>query len=73
MSNYVSPYGFDPATDALLDVVAERQGITADEIADKLHENNDRLYDEIDLYFWDQHGGPAVDYLEDLLYPQVES
>lgn len=78
--NYESPYGFGPAIDALLDVVADRQGITVDELADTIHgdcapdhsEASD-TFNWIDVHFWDQYVGPAVDALEDLIFPEVKS
>ncbi len=78
--NYVSPYGFGTAIDALLDVVAKRHDLLADDLADILHKNRpsdrtegDGVYDWIDLYFWDQYAGPAVDALDERIFPQDES
>lgn len=82
--NYVSPYGFGGVTDAVLDCVAERHGITAGELADRIHRNaaipeatndpalgkGDGIYDWIDLYSWDTVLGPAIDEFDKRIFPE---
>ena len=71
--DYHSPYGFGPAIDGLLDVVADRRDLSPDELSEIIHRNNDQVYDWIDLEFWDRFVGPAVDALEDRAFPNDPS
>lgn len=77
MSNYQSPYGFGPATDAILDVIADRRGMSIDELSAHIHRNKPTvvtgstgIYDWLDLSAWDRVIGPAIDILEDVIFPR---
>jgi len=76
MSNYVSPYGFDPVIDMMLDCIAERHGMTVDELAERIHKNAPMpdpyasadsvpsgygIYDWLEEDAWDDVIGPAID------------
>ena len=79
MSNYISPYGFGGVTDAVLDCVADRHGLTADQLAEIIHKNapahdedGDGIYDWIDLHSWDTVLGPAVDEFDNRFFGEPE-
>lgn len=66
MTNYQSPYGMGPATDALLDAVADRRGLTPDELNDEISEE---VRHWLDCFSWAEEIGPVVDALEDRIFP----
>ena len=69
--NYVSPYGFGPLTDAVLDTIADRHSMNAQELAvalERLPEDvTEALAHRITVYWWDDYMGVAVDKMDDLL------
>lgn len=65
--NYQSPYGFGPVTDAMLDAVAERHGLTPDELADKI---TPEFTDWVESEGWDTVMGPAVDEFDNRLFTE---
>ena len=85
--NYFSPYGFGPVTDAVIDCIADRRSMSTSEMEDHLGavreaqqtRYDDGTYDEaeidvkIEMGWWESHMGPAVDALEDLLFPPKDS
>lgn len=80
--NYVSPYGFGPVIDMMLDCVAERHGMTVDELAERIHKNaptydpyasrdsapSQGIYDWLDTDAWDDVIGPAIDRIDDHIF-----
>lgn len=78
MSSYVSPYGFAPIVDAMLDVIADRRDMDIHDLADLIHRNaptsdvlrGEGIYDWLDLYAWDQLIGPAIDTIERRIFPE---
>lgn len=74
--NYVSPYGFGPVTDAVLDCIVERRDMTVGQMEDVLGEARESLTgldidSHIEQEWWETHMGPAVDALEDMLSPYL--
>lgn len=69
MDNYHSPYDLGYALDALLDVIADRHDMTPDELSDHIHKNRNGIYDWLDLEAWDEIIGPALDRLDDRIFP----
>ena len=71
MSNYQSPYGFGPVTDAVIDCVADRHGLKPQDIAnalDALSEAERERFDyQAEESWWATWQGPAVDAMETLL------
>jgi hypothetical protein len=88
VSNYTSPYGFGPLTDAVLDAVADRHDASVDEIGERLERRltrdddryasadsvlTDTVRDWIERNGWDEILGPAVDQFDDKLFPEEAS
>lgn len=69
--NYISPYGFGPITDAVLDAIADRRDLTTDKLVVLLERLPEEVTEElgrrIDDDWWRYAMGPAVDRLEDIL------
>ena len=61
MSHYVSPYGYGPVLDSILDCIADRHDLTADQLNDRIG-GAARFY--LDHYAWDEIG-PVVDHIQD--------
>lgn len=60
---YVSPYGYGPITDSVLDCIADRLNI---DDSDAIVEAINRAEWDIDAW-WTDHMGPAIDALEDAI------
>jgi|GEM_PF-5156259 len=69
--NYVSPYGFGPVTDAVIDLVAAHYDLTAQVMVDALAALDQSKHEELEYrigdHWWASHMGPAVDAMADLL------
>jgi hypothetical protein len=69
--NYVSPYGFGPVTDAVLDLIAYRHDMKPDELAVALErlpeDTTSELDGRIDNEWWRDYMGVAADKMDDLL------
>lgn len=69
--NYQSPYGFGVVTDAVIDCIADRRGVTSQEFADRFErlteEQREELQTRVDFAWWQDYMGYAVDKMEDLL------
>ena len=77
--NYVSPYGFSPMIDAVIDTIAERRDMTTYAIEGEIEyrrgltlteDGESTELDEMIIPAWyDRFMGPAIDALELLLFP----
>ena len=73
--NYVSPYGFGPVMDAVLDCVADRNDMGANVLAVALERLPEDTTEELNGRIeqaWMTHFGPAVDKIEALLSEYID-
>ena len=61
--DYVSPYGYGPVTDAVLDCIADRHNIDDPEA---IVEAINRIEWDVDTW-WTDHMGPAIDAIDDAI------
>lgn len=73
--NYVSPYGFGPVMDSLLDCVADRHDRGYTYLAVSMERLPEDVTEELNMRIeglWTTNVGPAVDALDDLLSEYVD-
>ena len=72
MDAYVSPYGFSPVTDSIIDSIGDSYEVDILNLLDGLtEEQRENLGYRIDKW-WEQHMSPARDKLSDILSEFVE-